>query len=125
MKTKFYICRHCGNIVAYVENKGVPVMCCGQKMEPLEPNTVDAANEKHLPVVTVSGDSVKVSVGEVVHPMEEKHFIQWVYVQTENGGQRKILNPGDAPVVEFVLKDDKAVAVYAYCNLHGLWMTEV
>ena len=125
MKTKFYICRHCGNIVAYVENKGVPVMCCGQKMEPLEPNTVDAANEKHLPVVTVSGDSVKVSVGEVAHPMEEKHFIQWVYVQTENGGQRKILNPGDAPVVEFVLKDDKAVAVYAYCNLHGLWMTEV
>ena len=125
MKTKFYICRHCGNIVAYVENKGVPVMCCGQKMEPLEPNTVDAANEKHLPVVTVSGDSVKVSVGEVAHPMEEKHFIQWVYVQTENGGQRKILNPGDAPVVEFVLKDDKAVAVYAYCNLHGLCMTEV
>ena len=93
MKTKFYICRHCGNIVAYVENKGVPVMCCGRKMEPLEPNTVDAANERHLPVVTVSGDSVKVSVGEVAHPMEEKHFIQWVYVQTENGGQRKIFKP--------------------------------
>ena len=101
------------------------MMCCGQKMTALVPNTVEASGEKHLPVVTVEDGAINVNVGAVNHPMAPEHFIEWVYVQTENGGQRKALKPGDDPNVTFCLGDDKAVAVYAYCNLHGLWMTEV
>lgn len=125
MKAKFYICRHCGNIIDMINDAGVPVVCCGEKMEALVPNTVEASGEKHIPVVTVEDGKVKVNVGSVNHPMAPEHFIEWVYVETEKGGQRKVLNPGDAPVVEFCLGEDKPVAVYAYCNLHGLWMTEI
>ena len=107
MNAKFYICRHCGNLIGMVHDSGVPVVCCGEKMEALEAGVIN------------------VNVGSVDHPMIPEHFIEWVYVQTENGGQRKALKPGDAPNVSFCLGDDKAVAVYAYCNLHGLWMTEV
>ena len=125
MKAKFYICRHCGNLIGMINDSGVPVICCGLKMDALVPNTVEASGEKHLPVVTVEDGAVHVNVGSVDHPMIPEHYIEWVYVQTENGGQRKALKPGDAPSVSFCLGDDKAVAVYAYCNLHGLWMTEV
>ena len=122
---KFYICEHCGNIIGMVKDKGVPVMCCGQKMKELVPNTVEASGEKHIPAVTVEGNVLKVNVGSVNHPMAEEHFIEWVYVETENGGMRKNLKPGQEPNVIFALGDDKAIAVYAYCNLHGLWMAEV
>ena len=122
---KFYICRRCGNLVGVLHAPGVPMMCCGQKMEELVPNTVEASGEKHLPFVTVEDGAIHVNVGSADHPMVPEHFIQWVYVETEHGGQRKILAPGDEPSVTFSLGDDKAVAVYAYCNLHGLWMTKV
>lgn len=122
---KFYICRHCGNLVGMINNSGVPLVCCGQKMEALTPNTVDASGEKHLPVVTVDGDTLTVSVGSVNHPMLSEHFIQWIYVQTEHGGMRKALQPGEAPEATFALGGEKPVAVYEYCNLHGLWMTEL
>lgn len=125
MKAKFYICRHCGNLIGMVKDAGVPVVCCGQKMEALVPNTVEASGEKHLPVVRIEGGMLNVNIGSVDHPMTEEHLIEWVYVQTQKGGQRKTLNPGDKPNVTFCLGDDKAVAVYAYCNLHGLWMTQV
>ena len=125
MNAKFYICRRCGNLVEMIHDVGVPVFCCGQKMEPLVPNTVDASGEKHLPVVTVADGVVTVNVGSADHPMLPEHFIEWVYVKTENGGPRKALKPGDAPHVSFCIGSDKPVAVYAYCNLHGLWMTEV
>lgn len=125
MNAKFYICRRCGNLVEMIHDVGVPVFCCGQKMEPLVPNTVDASGEKHLPVVTVADGVATVNVGSADHPMLPEHFIEWVYVETENGGQRKALKPGDAPHVSFCIGSDKPVAVYAYCNLHGLWMTEV
>ena len=125
MNAKFYICRHCGNLIGMVHDSGVPVVCCGEKMEALIPNTVEASGEKHLPFVTVEAGVINVNVGSVDHPMIPEHFIEWVYVQTENGGQRKAPKPGDAPNISFCLGDDKAVAVYAYCNLHGLWMTEV
>ena len=108
-----------------VKDKGVPVMCCGQKMKELVPNTVEASGEKHIPAVTVEGNVLKVNVGSVNHPMAEEHFIEWVYVETENGGMRKNLKPGQEPNVTFALGEDKAIAVYAYCNLHGLWMAEV
>ena len=125
MNAKFYICRHCGNIVEMVRDAKVPVMCCGQKMELLEPNTVEASGEKHKPVVTVRGGAVHVEVGSVAHPMLEEHSIQWVYLETEHGGQRRNLKPGDAPVADFSLGGEKPVAVYAFCDLHGLWMTEL
>lgn len=122
---KFYICRHCGNLVGVIQDSGVPMLCCGEKMEELTPNTVDASNEKHVPVVTVKDGQVHVNVGAVEHPMVPEHLIQWVYVETEHGGQRKALKAGEAPVLTFALGDDKPVAVYAYCNLHGLWMTKL
>ena len=125
MKSRFYVCRHCGNLVGMINDAGVPIVCCGEKMEALEPNTVEASSEKHLPVVAVEDDVVRVNVGSADHPMLPEHYIQWVYVQTENGGQRKALKPGYSPNVTFRLDNDKAVAVYAYCNLHGLWMTEI
>ena len=122
---KFYRCSHCGNLIGMVHDAGVPMMCCGQKMDALVPNTVEASSEKHLPVVTVDGDTVKVAIGSVAHPMVEEHYIEWVYVQTERGGARKGLKPGEAPEVSFAMGGEKPIAVYAYCNLHGLWMTEL
>ena len=122
---KFFICEHCGNLIGVINDAGVPMMCCGQKMTQLIPGTVEASVEKHLPVVTVDGDKVKVEVGSVAHPMSEEHSILWVYLQTDKGGQRKNLKVGEAPVAEFSLLDEKPVAAYAYCNLHGLWKTEI
>lgn len=122
---KFYRCRHCGNLVGLIENAGVPMICCGEPMEELKPNTADGAQEKHVPVVTKQGDKLRVDVGEVFHPMEEKHSIQWVYLQTQRGGQRKGFDPGDKPEAVFCVIDDEPVAVFAYCNLHGLWKTEL
>ena len=124
-KNKFYICRHCGNLVGMIHDAGVPLVCCGEKMEALVPNTVEASGEKHIPAVTLDGKKLTVNVGSVDHPMAPEHFIEWVYVQTEKGGLRKALKPGEAPNVTFCLGVDKAVAVYAYCNLHGLWMVEL
>lgn len=122
---KFYICSHCGNIAQLVKNVGVPVFCCGQKMEELTANTVDAAQEKHVPVVTVNGNEVLVKVGEVTHPMTEEHLITWIYLETDKGGYIRNLTAQDAPEAKFVLTDEKPVAVYEYCNLHGLWKAEV
>ena len=122
MNLKFYICEHCGNIVVKVADKGVPVVCCGQKMTELVPGTVDASLEKHVPVIKQEGNLVTVSVGSVTHPMMEKHYIQWISLQTEQGNQRKALSPDQEPVATFALAPgDKVVAAYEYCNLHGLW----
>ncbi len=122
MEQKFYICEHCGNIVEMVQNAGVPVMCCGQKMRELIPGTVDAAAEKHVPVYSVDGNLVKVRIGEAEHPMMPEHFIAWVSLQTKQGNQRKALRPDGKPEVCFAIcEGDEVEAVYAYCNLHGLW----
>jgi len=94
-------------------------------MTELVPNTVEASTEKHLPAVTKTADGIDVGVGSVPHPMEEGHHICFVYVQTENGGQRKCLKVGAEPKCSFSFKDDKPVAVYAYCNLHGMWETKL
>ena len=126
MKTKFYICRHCGNLIGMIHDSGVPVVCCGQKMDALVPNTVEASGEKHLPDVKNENGMLRVNVGSVEHPMLDEHYIQWVSIQTKEGNQRKALKPGDAPVISFALCDgDEVVAVYAYCNLHGLWVKEL
>ncbi|HHW01090.1 MAG TPA: desulfoferrodoxin [Clostridiaceae bacterium] len=123
---KFFICKHCGNIVGLINNAKVPLVCCGEKMTELVPNTTDASVEKHLPVVKVDGNKVTVEVGSAPHPMTEEHYISWVYIETEKGGQRKVLEPGEKPYTEFILTDDdKVLNVFAYCNLHGLWKTSV
>ena len=124
-ENKFYVCEHCGNMVGMIHDAGVPMMCCGQKMTKLEPGVVEASHEKHIPVVTREGDTVKVVVGSLAHPMAEEHHIAWVYLQTDRGGQRKCLKAGSDPVVTFALSDETPVAVYAYCNLHGLWKADV
>lgn len=124
-ETRFFICEHCGNIVGLIKSSGVPIKCCGQNMTELIPGTTDAAVEKHVPVVEVEGNTVKVTVGEVIHPMTEEHSIQWIYLKTDKGGQRKDLNPGEEPVAVFALADEKPVAVYEYCNLHGLWKADI
>ena len=123
---KFYLCEHCKNLIGMIDNKGVPFMCCGQKMTPLVPNTTEAAGEKHLPVITVDGNKVTVTVGSTLHPMSEEHSIVWIYLETNLGGQRKNLSFDGEPKAEFVLSEgEKAVSAYAYCNLHGLWKTEI
>ena len=122
---KFYVCKHCGNLVGIINNSGIPMICCDEPMNELVANTEDAAVEKHVPAVTVDGNRISVAVGEVDHPMTEEHFIQWIYLETEKGEQRKILNPNDVPKAVFTIEDDKAVAVYAYCNLHGLWKKDL
>ena len=122
---KFYICEKCGNIVGMIHNGGVPMMCCGQKMAKLEAGVVEASHEKHIPVVAVEDNIVRVNVGSVTHPMSEEHHIAWVYLQTNRGGQRKCLDVTGAPEVTFALADETPVAVYAYCNLHGLWKTDL
>ena len=124
-ESRFYVCEHCGNLIGMIHDAGVPIMCCGQKMTKLIPGTVEASQEKHIPVVTVEGNTVKVSVGSVAHPMAEDHSIMWVYLQTDRGGQRKCLKVGSEPVVRFALADEKPVAAYAYCNLHGLWKVDI
>lgn len=122
MEQKFLKCSHCGNIVAVVHETKVPIMCCGQKMEQIIPGTVEASREKHIPVFEVKDNKVIVNVGSIDHPMIEEHFIEWVSVQTKFGNQRKQLKPGQDPKVCFALcEGDEVEAVYAYCNLHGLW----
>lgn len=125
-RQKFYICKHCGNIIGLINNAGVPLACCGEKMTELVPNSTDAASEKHVPVVKIEENLVNISIGSIPHPMTEEHNIGWVYIQTEKGGQRKNLDVNSSPSATFVLTDDdKFVRAFAYCNLHGLWMTEI
>ena len=122
MEMKFYRCKKCGQMVAIVEKKACPIMCCGEPMEEIIPGTTDAAVEKHVPVYEVKDNKVFVTVGEVEHPMLAEHYIEWIAIQTKNGNQRKALKPEEEPKAVFaILEDDEVLAVYAYCNLHGLW----
>ena len=124
MATKFYICNACGNVIEKLVDSSVPVMCCGDDMEELIPNTVDASKEKHVPVVTKLDEwTVKVEVGSVAHPMLPEHHISFIYVGTEGGGIR--VNLSDKPEAIVNTYPHKATAVYEYCNLHGLWKTEL
>lgn len=131
---RFFICKHCGNMLGLIHDKGAPLVCCGDEMTQLVPNTVEASVEKHLPVYTVEKATcscgcdcicVCAQVGSAPHPMEAEHSIVFVYVETERGGQRKRLSAGEEPKVEFCIANDKPIAIYAYCNLHGLWKTEI
>ena len=122
---KWLICRHCGNLVSMVEDHGVPVVCCGEKMEVLEAQTQEGTgSEKHLPVVEIEGNKVTVTCGEVPHPMTPEHSIQWLYLETSKGGQRKKCSQV-AQAVFYLAEDEKPLAAYAYCNLHGLWKKRI
>lgn len=122
MEQKFFICEHCGQIIAMVKETGVPVMCCGERMKQIIPSTTEASLEKHIPVYKVEGNKVYVTVGSTLHPMERSHYIEWISLQTKQGNQRKFLKPNDEPKVCFAIcEGDEIQAVYAYCNLHSLW----
>ena len=125
MKAKFFKCEHCGNVAVKLVDSGVPMVCCGDKMTELNANTPDAAVEKHVPDVNIKGDEIEVVVGSTVHPMTEDHYIQWIYLETEKGGQIRSLTPSDEPKAVFSVKGDKGVAVYELCNLHGLWKKDI
>jgi superoxide reductase len=122
---KFFRCKHCGNFIGLINNAGVPMVCCGEEMVELVPNTVEASQEKHIPFVTLEGNTMTVQIGSVLHPSTEEHYIDFIYVQTEHGGQRKSIKPGDNPIAVFKFVDDKPLEVFAYCNLHGLWSVKV
>lgn len=127
MEFKLYKCAHCGNIVYKVVDKGVPVMCCGQKMEEMVPNTTDGALEKHVPVVEKAahgdGSSVTVKVGSVTHPMLEEHYIPLIVAVAGDTVTFRFPKPGDAPEMKFFTRSDK-VEAYEICNLHGFWKGE-
>lgn len=121
---KFFKCKRCGKIVEVINDGAPETVCCGEPMVELKANTTDAATEKHVPVIEIVGDKVSVSVGSVVHPMEAAHYIQWIAIETNRGVYRKNLNPGEEPKATFILSDEKLIAAYEYCNLHGLWKAE-
>lgn len=121
----FYICEHCKNVVVKISDSTKPLSCCGEEMKFLIANTKDAAVEKHVPVVErVADNKIQVRVGEVEHPMAPEHFIEFIVMETEEGFSVHYLQPGEKPVAEFT-NDKKVIAVYEYCNLHGLWKTTV
>ncbi|MBE6857553.1 MAG: desulfoferrodoxin [Ruminococcus sp.] len=124
-ENRFYICEKCGNIIGLINDAGVPLMCCGKTMKHLKPENDEISGEKHIPSVKISGDKVSVSVGTASHPMTDEHGINWVYLETDRGGQRKCLKGEQVPEVAFSILDEKPVAVYAYCNKHGLWRTQL
>ena len=119
MEFKLYRCEHCGNIVFKVVDKGVPLMCCGQKMVELTANTTDGALEKHVPVVERDGENVTVKVGSVAHPMLPEHYIQFIAAVSGDTVTIRMPAPGDEPVL--TLKAGEDVTAYEWCNLHGYW----
>jgi len=119
-KLEIYKCEACGNIVEVLHGGGGELVCCGEGMKLYVENTVDAAKEKHVPVAEKTADGVKVKVGDVAHPMEQEHYIEWIEVIADGEAYRQFLNPGEAPEAEFCLKADQVTA-RGYCNLHGLW----
>ena len=123
---KYYLCGRCGNLVTKIIEKPCTPMCCGEPMTELVPNSTEAAVEKHMPVVELSGNTVIVKVAEVEHPMLEEHSIQFIALETKQGVQIKKLAPGEAPCAAFALAEgDEAVAALEYCNLYGLWKKEI
>ena len=126
MKRKFLLCRRCGNLIEMINDSGVTPICCGTDMDVLTANTTEAATEKHIPVIEINGNIAKVTVGEILHPMEEAHYIEWIYLETNKGIKRVNLKPGDEPIASFALAEEETVtSAYAYCNLHGLWLKEL
>lgn len=121
---KCYYCELCGNLFEVVDDAGVNPVCCGQNMKSVEANSDDTASkEKHVPVVEKEGFITRVKVGDVPHPMGREHYIEWIEVETDKGVYRKFLDVGVEPEAEFIINEKENIKnVYAYCNLHGLWV---
>lgn len=122
---KFLRCSVCGNIVGFIHDSGVTPVCCNQSMNELTPNTTDAAQEKHVPVITREGNVVTVKVGSVSHPMTPEHHIAWILIAYGSHTQRFVLDPAGAPEATFCVQSEEPVTAYEYCNLHGLWAAEL
>lgn len=123
---EMYRCSICGNVVIMCYKGGGTLSCCGQEMTLLKPNTTDAAQEKHVPVIKVEGNKVNVKVGSVEHPMTPDHYIASIILETSKSLQVKYMKPTDKPEADFVLAPgEKPVAAYEYCTLHGLWKAEI
>lgn len=120
----FLRCNICGNIIGMIHDSGVTPVCCGEEMELLMANTVDAAKEKHVPATKRNGNEIKVTIGEVEHPMTEAHHIEWIAIAGKDQTQRVALSHTGAPRVTFCVEEKEPITVYAYCNLHGLWVSE-
>ena len=126
MATKFFLCTTCGNVVVKAIDSGVGVVCCGQQMKELIPGTDDASMEKHVPVVERIDDcTIRVKVGSMPHPMTKEHHICFIYLETEHGGQIQYLDPEGPAEACFCGCKDRPVAVYEFCNIHGLWKTDI
>jgi superoxide reductase len=123
-KLEVYKCEHCGNIVEMIHAGDGELVCCGSPMMLLKENSVDAAKEKHVPVIEKIADGYKVKVGSVPHPMEEKHYIEWIELVADGKAYRQFLNPGDVPEATFCVTASKVTA-REYCNLHGLWKADL
>ena len=122
MALRVFRCKKCGQMVMMLKKSKCDMYCCDEAMEELIPGTTDAAVEKHVPVYEVKDNKVYVTVGDVIHPMMEQHYIEWIVLETKNGIQKKDLTPIDEPKAIFPLMEgDSVIAVYEYCNLHGLW----
>ncbi len=119
-KLEIYKCDTCGNIVEVLHAGAGQLVCCGEPMKLMTENTVDASKEKHVPVIEKSGNSVTVKVGSVDHPMEEKHYIEWIQLIVDGKSYRQFLNPGEAPKATFDVSGS-SISAREYCNLHGLW----
>ena len=123
-KREFLVCHHCGNLIGFLHDTGVPIICCGQPMALLKPNTEDASQEKHVPAAVRDGELLRVTVGSVPHPMIPEHYIMWIAVADGARTTRVSLSPGKAPEAQFAVSNDP-LTVYAYCNLHGLWAVDL
>ena len=122
MALRVFRCKKCGQMVMMLKKSKCDMYCCEEAMEELIPGTTDAAVEKHVPVYEVKDNKVYVTVGDVIHPMMEQHYIEWIVLETKNGIQKKDLTPEDEPKAIFPLMEgDSVIAVYEYCNIHGLW----
>lgn len=122
----FYRCSICGNLICMINDSGVTPTCCGTEMEAVTANTADAAAEKHVPCISRDGNKVMIAVGDLPHPMTQEHFIEWVILQTNRGTYSRRLHPENIPEVCFRIRSTECpVRVYAWCNLHGLWLREL
>jgi len=125
MKMRFFKCKVCGKVIAILKDTDVPTVCCGEEMIEIHAGTTDGAVEKHVPVITTHDNIVEINVGSVAHPMEDKHYIEWIALQSAQGIHIKTLQPGQEPKATFAVVDGNQVnEAYAYCNLHGLWSSK-
>lgn len=121
---KFYRCKSCGDMVLPLSNRPMCVSCCNEEMEEIVPNTQDAAVEKHIPILKETESGLEILVGSVMHPSQEEHYIEWVYIELAKGGIYIPFEPLEEPVCKVPYKKEDIKTIYSYCNLHGLWKSE-